>query len=141
MTKKAFYVLADFEENLKTNTRGKNYVAKCPMCGKWNLYISKANGLYNCFTGGCDFKGILQDFCEQKPDTPCSISTGTFYPKKGKVRFAASCAAQHPSGSLRKGDSVRMIPTDYKRLKPEIVAAIKPVTENAETSDEDEKAA
>ena len=54
--KKAFYVLKDFEDNLKTNTNGKNYVAKCPECGKWNLYISKKNGLYNCFTGGCEFK-------------------------------------------------------------------------------------
>ena len=65
--KKAFYVLADFDENIKTDTRGKNYRAKCPECGKWNLYISKKTGLYNCFTGGCEFKGILQDFCEAKP--------------------------------------------------------------------------
>ena len=46
MEKKAFYVLKDFEENLKV-TSGKNYVAKCPKCGKWNLYISKTTGLYN----------------------------------------------------------------------------------------------
>lgn len=131
--KKAFYVLKDFEDNLKTNTNGKNYVAKCPECGKWNLYISKKNGLYNCFTGGCEFKGILQDFCEQKPVVHGSSSSGTFYPKRGKVRFAA----ERPSAD----SSVRMIPTDYKRLKPEIVAAIKPITEATETEDLDEMAA
>ena len=130
--KKAFYVLEDFEDNLKTNTKGKNYVAKCPECGKWNLYISKASGLYNCFTGGCEFKGILQDFLPEKPIVDDAAS-GTFYPKRGKVRFAA----KHPN----TGGSVRMLPTDYKRLKPEIIAAIKPVTEDTETTDEDEKAA
>ena len=132
MTKKAFYVLEDFEDNLKTNTKGKNYVAKCPECGKWNLYISKASGLYNCFTGGCEFKGILQDFLPEKPIVDDAAS-GTFYPKRGKVRFAT----KHPN----TGGSVRMLPTDYKRLSPEIIAAIKPVTEATETTDEDEKAA
>jgi twinkle protein len=131
--KKAFYVLKDFENNLKTNTRGKNYVAKCPECEKWNLYISKKNGLYNCFTGGCEFKGILQDFCEQKPVVHGSSSSGTFYPKRGKLRFSA----ERPSAD----SSVRMIPTDYKRLKPEIIAAIKPITEATETEDLDEMAA
>ena len=138
--KKAFYVLADFEENLKI-TKGKNYVAKCPKCEKWNLYISKTTGLYNCFTGGCDFKGILQDFCEQKPMKD-DAANGTFYPKSGKIRFAASRAVQHPPGPLHKGDGeVRMLPTDYKRLSPETVAAIKPVTDASETTDLDEKAA
>ena len=139
MTKKAFYVLADFEENLKTNTKGKNYVAKCPKCEKWNLYISKTTGLYNCFTGGCDFKGILQDFVPVKP-VKDDTASGNFYPKGGKIRFAASCAVQHSPG-LHKGDSVRMLPTDYKRLLPEIIAAIKPVTDASETTDLDEKAA
>ena len=86
MTKKAFYVLADFEENIKMDTRGKNYRAKCPECGKWNLYISKKTGLYNCFTGGCEFKGILQDSCEAKPVVGAT-STGVLYPKGKKVRF------------------------------------------------------
>ena len=85
MTQKAFYVLADFEENLKTNTKGKNYVAKCPKCEKWNLYISKTTGLYNCFTGGCDFKGILLDFVPAKP-VKDDTASGNFYPKVG--RFA-----------------------------------------------------
>ena len=132
MTKKAFYVLEDFEDNLKTNTKGKNYVAKCPECGKWNLYISKASGLYNCFTGGCEFKGILQDFLPEKPIVDDAAS-GTFYPKRGKVRFAV----KHPNTD----GSVRMLPTDYKRLSPETIAAIKPVTDGTETTDEDEKAA
>ena len=132
--KKAFYVLADFEKNLK-QTNGKNYVAKCPKCEKWNLYISKTNGLYNCFTGGCEFKGILLDFCEPKPNSVCLSDKGSFYPKRGKVRFAATQSDAPATGS------VRMLPTDYKRLAPDVVAAIKPVTDRSETSDEDEKAA
>ena len=120
--KKAFYVLEDFEENLKP-TKGKNYVAKCPECGKWNLYISKASGLYNCFTGGCEFKGILQDFLPDKPLVDDSATSGSFYPKGKKIRFAASCGDSSRAGHLRKGDGgVRMLPTDYKRLSPETSA-------------------
>ena len=130
--KKAFYTLDDFKENLKTNTNGKNYVAKCPECGKWNLYISKDTGLYNCFTGGCEFKGILQEYCTPKPETGAA-NIGGFYPKRGKVRHAVPKPAV--SGE------VAMLPTDYKRLKPEVVACIKPVTEDAGTTDLDEQAA
>lgn len=132
MTKKAFYVLADFDENIKMDTRGKNYRAKCPECGKWNLYISKKTGLYNCFTGGCEFKGILQDSCEAKPVVGAT-STGVLYPKGKKVRFVED--AQRADGC------VKMLPTDYKRLAPDVLAAIKPVREAAETSDLDEEAA
>jgi len=132
MEKKAFYVLDDFKE-IKKDTQGKNYKAKCPMCEKWNLYISKKNGLYNCFTGGCDFKGILLDFCELKTEIKEANNSGTFYPKKNKVRYVPPRAG--------KGETVRMVPTDYKRLKPETIASIKPVTDNVETMDEDEKAA
>ena len=96
MEKKAFYVLEDFEPDLKTNTKGMNYVAKCPKCGKWNLYISKKTGLYNCFTGGCEFKGILQEFLPEKPLTDASTASGCFYPKRGKLRFVSSHAVQHP---------------------------------------------
>ncbi len=132
--KKAFYFLKDFEENLKRNTKGKNYRAKCPKCGKWNLYISKNSGLYNCFTGGCEFKGILQDFCDQKPMHEVTTGGGSFYPKRKKVRYAASRAETG-------GGEVRMLPSDYKRLSLEVMEAIKPVTEAAETTDKDEAAA
>ena len=132
MEKKAFYVLKDFEENLKV-TSGKNYVAKCPKCGKWNLYISKTTGLYNCFTGGCDFKGILQDFLPERPTTGAT-HTGEFYPKKNKIRFVAET-------SRAEKDSVKMMPTDYKRLAPETIERINRVTEVAETADLDEQAA
>ena len=104
MNKKAFYVLEDFEPDLKTNTNGKNYVAKCPKCEKWNLYISKKTGLYNCFTGGCDFRGILQDASEPKFREKESISKGAFYPKREKVRYVASKPASEAN--------VPMLPTD-----------------------------
>jgi len=131
--KKAFYTLEDFEEKgLKTNTNGKNYVAKCPKCEKWNLYISKGTGLYNCFTAGCDFKGILQERCNPKPGASVA-GIGGFYPKRGKVRHATP----KPAG----GGEVAMLPTDYKRLKPEVVASIKSVTEDTDTVDLDEQAA
>ena len=47
---------------------------------------------------------------------------------------------KHPSGPLHKGDGVRMLPTDYKRLKPETLAEIKPVTANEVSNDLDEQA-
>ena len=136
--KKAFYFLKDFELRSK-ESKAINYVAKCPECGKWNLRISKANGLYNCFTGGCEFKGILQDNVTAKPLVDDAVS-GTFYPKGNRLRYVSSSPKEHPSRS-HKGDGVRMLPTDYKRLKPETLADIKAVTANDESNDLDEQAA
>ena len=130
--KKAFYVLADFEENLK-QTKGANYNAKCPECGKWNLYISKSTGKYNCFTCGCDFKGVLLDFCKQQSIADTEPGGGAFYPKKGKLRYAPT--------RLRNHEEVPMRPTDYKRLDPQTVAEIKPVTAKEQSEDLDEQAA
>ena len=44
-----------------------------------HLYISKAKGLYHCFYAGCEFNGILTDYCKDKR----SIFS---YPKEKVVR-------------------------------------------------------
>ena len=56
---KPYYKLSDFEDH-KGN--GKNWIATCPVCEKKHLSISKATGLYHCFTPGCDFNGQLDEF-------------------------------------------------------------------------------
>ena len=140
MTKKAFYFLEDFELRSK-ESKAINYVAKCPECEKWNLRISKASGLYNCFTAGCEFKGIVQDFVPAKPLIEDSDANGSFYPKGNRLRYVSASPMKHPPGPLHKGDAgVRMLPTDYKRLKPETLADIKPVTANEVSNDLDEQA-
>lgn len=60
---KPFYYLCDFPER---KNAGKNFVTECPKCGKKHLYISKATGAFHCFYGGCDFKGKLKDFWEER---------------------------------------------------------------------------
>lgn len=58
---KPYYSLSDFPDR---KNAGKNFIARCPKCGTMHLYISKAKGLYHCFYAGCDFNGILTDYCK-----------------------------------------------------------------------------
>lgn len=60
---KPFYYLCDFPDR---KNAGKNFVTECPKCGKKHLYISKETGAFHCFYGGCDFKGKLKDFWEER---------------------------------------------------------------------------
>lgn len=52
-----------------------------------HLYISKAKGLYHCFYAGCEFNGILTDYCKDKrpmfsyPKEKSSDRTGTYPPR------------------------------------------------------------
>ena len=62
---KPYYSLSDFPDR---KSAGKNFVAVCPKCGTPHLSISKAKGVYHCFYAGCNFNGILTDFC--KADRP-----------------------------------------------------------------------
>ena len=57
---KPYYSLSDFPDR---KSAGKNFVAVCPKCGTPHLSISKAKGVYHCFYAGCDFNGILTDYC------------------------------------------------------------------------------
>lgn len=60
---KPYYSLSDFPDR---KNAGKNFIARCPKCGTMHLYISKAKGLYHCFYAGCEFNGILTDYCKDK---------------------------------------------------------------------------
>lgn len=65
---KPYYSLSDFPDR---KSAGKNFVAVCPKCGTPHLSISKAKGVYHCFYAGCNFNGILTDFCKaDRPHVP-----------------------------------------------------------------------
>ena len=80
---KPYYSLSDFPDR---KNAGKNFLARCPKCGTMHLYISKAKGLYHCFYAGCEFNGILTDYCKDKrpmfsyPKEKSSDRTGTCPP-------------------------------------------------------------
>lgn len=135
---KAFYSLSDFPER---KSAGKNFVTLCPKCGKKHLSISKETGLYHCFYGGCDFHGKLKDFWVERPYTDSSFS-GTTGETRSPNKAAYPSTGGSPESSGRKSSSeVPMIPEDYKRLSPEILAKIKPLTNDPDTADPDQLAA
>lgn len=61
-----------------------------------HLYISKAKGLYHCFYAGCEFNGILTDYCKDKrsifsyPKEKSSDRTGTCPPPE-RATSQATC--------------------------------------------------
>ena len=58
---KPFYRLADFKI-INPLTQGKTWTAECPVCGKNHLKVNRNSGLYHCFTPGCNFNGILDEY-------------------------------------------------------------------------------
>ena len=140
---KPFYYLCDFPER---KNAGKNFVTECPKCGKKHLYISKATGAFHCFYGGCDFKGKLKDFWEERTNYD---SASTSYGSGNSNTTAGgshNTARKSPRDSIREGETgsgkttseVPMIPEDYKKLSPEVFSKIKPLTEDPETADQDQ---
>ena len=141
---KPFYYLSDFPERRNV---GKNFVAECPKCGKKHLSISRETGLYHCFYAGCDFHGRLKDFWEERRDTVRS-DAGHPYSAGASPAAKRSFGKGEPGGvasaSVGGGNDafeVSMIPEDYKRLSPEIISKIKPLTDEPETSDPEQLAA
>lgn len=141
---KPFYYLSDFPERRNV---GKNFVAECPKCGKKHLSISRETGLYHCFYAGCDFHGRLKDFWEERRGTVRS-DTGHPYSAGASPAAKRSFGKGEPGGvasaSVGGGNAafeVSMIPEDYKRLSPEIISKIKPLTDEPETSDPEQLAA
>lgn len=108
---KPYYSLSDFPDR---KNAGKNFIARCPKCGTMHLYISKAKGLYHCFYAGCDFNGILTDYCKdnrpmfpyQKGDSPSN--TGTYRPQDSR-------------NAENSVNEVPMLPGDYKALAPTVM--------------------
>lgn len=137
---KPFYYLCDFPER---KNAGKNFLTECPKCGKKHLYISKTTGAFHCFYSGCDFKGKLKDFWEERLGyNPSFTGTtgdkfmGTHYPTR-------NIRQERESGndSGKATSEVPMIPEDYKKLPPEVFSKIKPLTDDPETKDQDQLAA
>lgn len=140
---KPFYYLCDFPER---KNAGKNFVTECPKCGKKHLYISKETGAFHCFYGGCDFKGKLKDFWEERNNyDPASagIGSGKFADAtSGNYNTACkrlySTRQEGKAGSGNTTSEVPMIPEDYKKLPPEVFSKIKPLTNDPETTDQDQ---
>lgn len=90
---KPYYSLSDFPDR---KNAGKNFIARCPKCGTMHLYISKAKGLYHCFYAGCEFNGILTDYCKDKrpmfsyPKEKSSDRTGTYPPPRNRATSQAT---------------------------------------------------
>lgn len=128
---KPYYSLSDFPDR---KNAGKNFIARCPKCGTLHLYISKAKGLYHCFYAGCDFNGILTDYCKNnRPMFP--------YPKGDSSSNAGTHHLPGNRNAENSGNEVPMMPGDYKALAPTVLQKIKPLDESPDCTDPDQLAA
>ena len=118
---KPFYYLCDFPDR---KNAGKNFVTECPKCGKKHLYISKETGAFHCFYGGCDFKGKLKDFWEERNNYDSTSA--------GKSLHSTRWEGENRTGKTTS--EVPMIPEDYKKLTPEVFSKIKPLTDDPAVS-------
>lgn len=128
---KPYYSLSDFPDR---KNAGKNFIARCPKCGTMHLYISKAKGLYHCFYAGCDFNGILTDYCKNnRPMFP--------YRKGDSPSNAGTHHLPGNPNAESSGNEVPMMPGDYKALAPTVLQKIKPLDESPDCTDPDQLAA
>ena len=128
---KPYYSLSDFPDR---KNAGKNFIVRCPKCGTMHLYISKAKGLYHCFYAGCDFNGILADYC--KDNRPMFA-----YRKGDSPSNGATYRPQDNRHTENAVNEVPMLPGDYKVLAPTVLQKIKPLDESPDCTDPDQLAA
>ena len=128
---KPYYSLSDFPDR---KNAGKNFIVRCPKCGTMHLYISKAKGLYHCFYAGCDFNGILTDYC--KDNRPMFS-----YRKGDSPSNGATYRPQDNRHTENAVNEVPMLPGDYKVLAPTVLQKIKPLDESPDCTDPDQLAA
>ncbi len=128
---KPYYSLSDFPDR---KNAGKNFIVRCPKCGTMHLYISKAKGLYHCFYAGCDFNGILTDYC--KDNRPMFS-----YCKGDSPSNGATYRPQDNRHTENAVNEVPMLPGDYKVLAPTVLQKIKPLDESPDCTDPDQLAA
>ena len=128
---KPYYSLSDFPDR---KNAGKNFIVRCPKCGTMHLYISKAKGLYHCFYAGCDFNGILTDYC--KDNRPMFS-----YRKGDSPSNGATYRPQDNRHTENAVNEVPMLPGDYKVLAPTVMQKIKPLDESPDCTDPDQLAA
>ena len=119
---KPFYKLDDFPDR---KGMGKNWLATCPKCGKRHLYIDKMKGTFLCFYGGCDFKGMLEDFRDPRDSSNAGMQT------------VVASRRPHPSGKGNEGDGslFEVVPQDYRQLDARVTDALRPLRECAEVMD------
>ncbi len=128
---KPYYSLSDFPDR---KNAGKNFIARCPKCGTMHLYISKAKGLYHCFYAGCDFNGILTDYCkDNRPMFP--------YRKGDSPSNTGTHSLPGNRNAENSVNEVPMLPGDYKALAPTVLQKIKPLDESPDCKDTDQLAA
>lgn len=113
--KKPFYSLEEIKAVGPVRSAGKNWMATCPECGKQHLSISKALGVYHCFTPGCGCDGVLRD---RLSDLAA--------PYAGRLRITPD-PARAGGGKETAAESVGMLPCDYKRLPDEALAKMYPL--------------
>lgn len=117
---KPFYRLSDFTI---TNplTKGKTWTAECPVCGKKHLRINRTSGLFHCFTPGCNFGGILDEYKELKyqhnvlGERYCDASTKT-----------TPSHRQAPS-RVSESQALPVLPSDYPQLSPSTITKLQPI--------------
>lgn len=137
---KPYYSLSDFPDR---KSAGKNFLAECPKCGTKHLSISKAKGLYHCFYAGCDFNGILTDYCtSNKPmfsdrEADTTPRTGGCY----SAHHSNKGSGNRDNSDKTAGGEVPMLPSDYKPLTVEVMTKIKPITDSPDSADPDQLAA
>lgn len=89
-----------------------------------HLAISCDTGLYCCFYAGCDFHGKLKDFWTERRSTGWQDAGS---PVGASPMAKESAGKGEPGGMASAGGGnaafeVSMIPEDYKRLSPEVIA-------------------
>ena len=135
--KKAYYSLADIEKLGPLKSAGKNWTATCPQCGKKHLSISKHDGVYYCFTPDCNCSGLLTDFWKEgSPPLIPPRGEDASQLNSTKVQDWKSYKSSKSSRVLNvqecKSCDTKMIPTDYKRVKEEVMQTITIIEEGQE---------
>lgn len=132
-----YYRLSDFPDR-KGN--GKNWMATCPACGKKHLSISRDEGLYHCFTPGCDFNGQLDEYkpyhlqhnCLGERNYDSSVNTSILRQhsrptgRTATTRRASSADAEHLELQTD------FLPEDYEQLDNTVVRALLPLDRDEE---------
>ena len=130
-----YYSLSDFPDR---KSAGKNFIAVCPKCGTPHLSISKDRGVYHCFYAGCDFNGILTDYCKSQRPMFTDYGTGTTSAGGYAARNGNKGHAARNTDAKADAGQVPMLPSDYKSLTAEVVRKIKPLTDSPDCTDPDQ---
>lgn len=128
---KPYYRLSDFDDR-KGRKESRNWTATCPKCGKTHLSISKNSGLFNCFTPGCSFSGMLEDY---RPLDKQHNSLGELIVQPAKrtgIKEKRSSAVSQPPTLQTMQETADFLPEDYADLKPSVIKQLRPIADDKE---------